>query len=72
MGEMWQCPYRMGTGDRKCDQGCWDYPRCVDLGAPTRAERALVLLEEMAPDLLRINASAAETAARIMVRLRSS
>lgn len=36
-----------------------------------RRRRVADMLEEMAPDLLRINASAAETAARIMVRLRS-
>lgn len=72
MGDMASCPYRMGTGDRKCDQGCWDYPRCVDLGPPTKGERVAAMLEEMAPDLLRINASAAETAARIMVRLQLS
>lgn len=71
MSDIAACPYRMGTGDRKCNQGCFDYPRCVDLGPPTKAERVAAMLEEMAPDLLRINASAAETAARIMVRLRS-
>ena len=32
----------------------------------------LLLLEDMAPDLLRINRSAAETAARIMLKLRAS
>jgi hypothetical protein len=43
-GDMAQCPYRMGTGDRKCDQGCWDYPRCLDLGKPGRVERAVALV----------------------------
>ena len=38
-GDMAFCPYRMGTGDQKCDQGCFDYPRCLDLGEPTEAER---------------------------------
>jgi hypothetical protein len=44
----------------------------MDLGPPSKAERAAAMLEEMAPDLLRINVAAAETAARIVVRLRGT
>lgn len=36
-----------------------------------RAMKVLWLLEDMAPDLLRINPAAAETAALVMVRVRS-
>jgi hypothetical protein len=72
VSDLTQCPYWLGIGDQKCNQGCYDYPRCSDLGPPSKAERAAAILEEMAPDLLRINIAAAETAARIMVRLRKA
>ncbi len=48
---------------------------CSQLGCPgdrrTRDQRVVAMLEDMATDLLRINVGAAETAARIMLRLRS-
>jgi hypothetical protein len=28
-GDRSDCPYLRGTGDGKCNQGCWEEPRCV-------------------------------------------
>lgn len=44
---------------------------CRQEGCPGRRDRTVdELLEDMAPDLLRINPGAAETAARVQMRLR--
>lgn len=29
-GDYASCPYYAGTGDQKCDRGCWDEPRCIE------------------------------------------
>lgn len=41
MTDLSTCPYYRGTGT--CTFGCYDYPRCMDLGPP-RSERLVAFL----------------------------